>query len=422
LDVGFIVGGTYGDGIIKPRSTIGWSWSAALSNYGFFSCAYEDLQNMVDPYMKPEGYTSEKFENLEIDNIQENDQNYPDIILILNETFCDLSVYTDIQVDWDYLGDFYNKSNTIYGKAVVSEVGITNNSEYELLTSNSMYLLRSNSPFNYMNLTGHNIVQYLKAFNYSTWGMHCGTATNYSRNKAYPELGFDTILLGEDFFRKETYGNRSWLDTDNYQDLIKEYETDGENPRFMYMLTFQNHGSFEQNDSALDTVHTTNDYGDLTDDVNEYLTSISLTAQAFTELIDYFSEVDRDVIICMVGDHAPSFISELPNSHDLSEDERQIAMRTVPYAIWTNFTMECSDFTDYTSITDLIPMVLNIAGIPLDTYYQDIIDLHNQVPIRTSMGTYVDISGNIEQYSEESQYYNEITKYYCMEYDILTDY
>jgi phosphoglycerol transferase MdoB-like AlkP superfamily enzyme len=424
LDIGFVIVGTCGDGLIKPRSTVGCIWSDAMRDYGFFSCVLEDIQDMIDPYVKPDGYDSESVEAIETGSVQDDNQDaqdYPDIIFILNETFCDLSVYTDIQTDSNYLEEFYNKSNAIYGKAVVSEVGVTNNSEYEFLTSNSMYLLRSNAPFNYVDLSGHNIVQYLNSFHYETWGMHCAKATNYSRDTAYPALGFDNIVLGTEYFIRNWNGNRAYLDSDNYQELIKQYESGGENPRFLYMLTYQNHGSFEQNDSELDTVHTINDYGDLTDDVNEYLSSISLTAQAFTELTDYFSEVDRDVIICMVGDHAPSFITELPNSYNLDEDEKQIAMRTVPYVIWSNFEMETSDYTEYTTITDLAPMVLNIAGIPLDTYYQELIDLHNQVPIRTSMGTYVDLLGNIESYSKGSKYYDEITKYYCMEYKILTN-
>lgn len=419
LDLGFIFGSTYGDGIIKPRSTVGWSWEYAISEYGFFSCVFEDIQNMIDPYVKPDSYDSKILVDVDSEPPRIEDE-YPDIILILNESFCDLSIYTDIQADQEYLSNFYDNENAIYGHAIVPEIGMTNNSEYELLTSNSMYLLRSNAPFNYVDLSGHNVVRYLKEFNYDTWGMHCGLETNYSRNTAYPELGFDKILLGADAFKKGLYGNRAWLDYDNYQDLIAQYESGGEAPRFLYMLTLQNHGSFEKNKSKWDTVHTKNDYEDLTDDVNEFLTSIALSADAFQTLTDYFAEVEREVIICMVGDHAPSFIIELPNSYNLSEDNKQIALRTVPYVIWSNFETEISDFSEYASITDLVPMILHTAGIPLDTYYQKILDLHNQVPVRTSSGIYMDKSEAAGAYAENSPYYSEITEYYCMEYHILT--
>jgi len=66
----------------------------------------------------------------------------PDIFLILNETFYDILLVSEIQTDKEYMGNFYDKNNAIYGHAVVPNFGRgTNKSEYELLTSNSNYLL-----------------------------------------------------------------------------------------------------------------------------------------------------------------------------------------------------------------------------------------------------------------------------------------
>ena len=56
--------------------------------------------------------------------------------------------------------------------------------------------------------------------------------------------------------------------------MLSKYEDNQDGPRFMYLLTYQNHGGYEQNDNEYDTVYIQKELGDLTDDVNEYLSSV----------------------------------------------------------------------------------------------------------------------------------------------------
>ena len=352
-------------------------------------------------------------------------QRTPDIILILNESFSDLETYTNINADIDYMDGFYNIPGATYGYAVVPSIGGgTNNSEFELLTSKSMYLLQ-HAPFTYMDqvLLSRGIVNYLNDLGYETTGMHCANPDNYSRNTAYPAMGFEKTRLGQDSFTyNEMNGNRPWLDSDNYRDLIERYETADDEPRFMFLLTYQNHGGYEQNDSSMDTVHTQKDFGELTDEVNEFLSSIYLSCQAFKELTNYYSTVDRDVIICMVGDHAPSFVSSLPAKKDREIGDEGINMRCVPYVIWSNFDADLSDvYTDCASMVDLVPMVLHAAGVPLSSFYQEILNMHEILPIRTSSGQYVDRDSIIGNYDSSDKYYDQMKLYYYLEYNSLLE-
>ena len=275
---------------IKPQKTIGWSWKDSAGRYGYLCYLLEDAGHTLHPITEPEGYSLDFLTEVEIPEAQEADEK-PDIILILNESFFDFGVYTDIKADTDYLSRFYGLEGAVYGYAVSPMIGGgTNNTEYELLTSNSMYLLNADAPFNYLDLKkGENLIRFLDSIGYETCGMHCATPTNYSRDKAYPALGFDHVILGKSQFETlQYYGNRPWLDADNYQDMIKTYECLGEEPRFIYLLTYQNHGGYEQNPSEFDKVHTNADFGEFTDDVNEYLTGVQMSAEAFRELTDYF--------------------------------------------------------------------------------------------------------------------------------------
>lgn len=416
------------------NSSFELTWSNYIQRNGFAISTVRDIGNKANPVLIPDGYDVAILNDIYVEkDVDITDK--PDVIIILNETFYDLNKYMDVNADVDYMSDLYNIDDSVTGYCVIPNIGGgTNNSEFELLSSKSMYLLQMSAPFMYLSneIEQRSVVRFFDNFDYATTAMHCGGINNYSRNIAYPAMGFDNIYLGpDDFSYISNNGNRSWLDSDNYQDLIDHYETEtgmeNENvsktdPQFMFLLTFQNHGGYEQNDDSLDTVHTQNDFGDLTDDINEFLSSIQLSCSAFKELTEYFAEVDRDVIICMVGDHAPSFASNLPARDDNEIDNDSINLRSVPYVIWSNFDADLSSvYTDYASMVDLVPMVLHAAGLPLSTYYQYILDLHETVPIRTSTGLYVDRDLHIGTYEPSDKYYEQMRLYYYMEYNSLLE-
>ncbi|MBQ8305569.1 MAG: LTA synthase family protein [Blautia sp.] len=409
---------------IKKKTAITFSWSDGIKGFGFGICAVEDAEMALFPYKMPEGYSVQAVpEEPEAKAGRIPADQYPDVILILNETFCDLDIYTDLQPDKDYLADFYGIDNAVYGHAITPrEGGGTNNSEYELLTANSLYLIRNSAPFNFVDFSkaDNHAVTYFHQLGYDTYAMHYGVPGTYSRNKAYKDMGFDHITLGKDSFSYHgKNGNRSCLDSDNYHDLTDQYEAGGDAPRFMYLLTLQNHVGWEQNEDSLDTVHTGVDFGDLTDDINEYMSTIELSAHAFRKLTEYFETVDRPVIVCMVGDHAPSFIKDLPCGQDYTEEEAAMARRTVPYVIWSNRKLSYPENTGYASMTDLLPLIAESAGLPESAYYRMILTLRDTLPVRTSYGRYRTTEGEIGIFKKSSPYYDLLQKYYYLEYNGL---
>ena len=422
--LGAIVLAALNNTAIKPRSAMAWTWYEGVRDYGYPSCIYEDVEKRLHAVIKPEGYSTEAVNAISLREPGGSHTERPDIILILNETFYDLSVYADPEPDWDYLAPFYSLDNAVYGRAIVPTIGGgTNNTEYELLVSNAFYLMQIYAPFNYINLSKPpmGVVSYLKDFGYSSAGMHCGGKTNYARNRAYPELGFDTVVLGTEPFVIQNYGHRIRLDAGVYRSLIEQYESMEEGPRFLYLLTYQNHGDYEKNDPELDTVHTRRDFGDLTDDIDEYMSSISLSAQAFAELTAYFETVDRPTIVCMLGDHAPMFINQLESDEALTEYEEQIVKRMVPYVVWANFDLGFAEKHDLVSVTDLMPMILEAAGFPLSTYYQTLLQLHEALPVRTSNGLCMDADGNYSEFdwTDDTPSAALLRQYYYMEYNLL---
>lgn len=419
-----IYGGYFSSYALKPRKTIEWIWTEAYYAYGYMACTIESIDSSLHAVNKPEGYSEEVLDEIMVENSKTEESADPDVILILNETFFDLRQITDIETDVPYMENLDGMENLLSGYAVIPSIGGgTNSSEYELLTSNSLQLMPGVTPFNTLDLAGANsIVSHLNSLGYSSTGAHTESSVNYSRGRGYRDLGFEHAYFSEDFTDLEAYYDR-WFKTDEsvYKNLIRWYEdAEEENPRFFYLLTIQNHGGWERSDEAYDTVHVQTDYGYLNDQVNEYLTSIKMSDEAFSELTDYFSTVDRPVIVCMLGDHAPWFAANIIDE-DYSEEEKELLLRTVPLYIWANYELEEQELGQI-SMNYVVPTLLEVADIDLSPYYQYMLNLKEEVPILSSYGVYYDTAGNLYQYDEEASAYTEaVNQYFYLEYNNLQE-
>ena len=217
------------------------------------------------------------------------------------------------------------------------------------------------------------------------------------------------------------HGNRASLDLVYYSHLIESYETlSTDGPLFMYMLTYQNHGGYDKNDASLDTVHTGSDLGESTQSVNEFLTSMAMSAEAFRDLVAYFSTVDRPVILCMVGDHAPSIISQIPAEKERSSAREQLDKRVIPYVIWSNYGADLSACPEYTSTFGLMPEVLRAAGLPLTPFFRAVLEMKEEYPVFVSNGLVMSADGSILSYGPEDPAFRSVTEYLYMEYNAMT--
>ncbi|MBR4078158.1 MAG: LTA synthase family protein, partial [Oscillospiraceae bacterium] len=415
--------GYFGDPPMKPKQTVGWLWREAYEQYGFAPCTVESFLTLFHTIVEPEGYDAAAMDAMEIPPQKSSPNKTPDIILILNESLYDLSLITDLNADTEYLQSFRRKD--IYtGYAVVPAYGGgTNSSEYELLTSNSMALLPGVTPFNTLDLTQANsIVSHLSALGYETLGCHSESGENYYRSRGYPALGFDRIYFDTDFNGKTYHHNRYYeSDESLYDNLTAWYDEMAESPRFLYLLTIQNHGSWDHNPTSADTVHAASDYGEYDDDVDEYLTGISQSDEAFRQLTEHFANVDRPVIICMVGDHCPNFANRIiDNKH--SPEDAQLLYRSTPMLIWANYDLGLQNKNLGTmSLNFVIPTLLELADVSLTPYYQTMLELKTRVPVLTAYGTCVDSNGQELPLEKDLPFIREVQNYFHWEYNNLSE-
>ena len=359
---------------------------------------------------QPDGYSEEAIQKLE-KKYSSNDKDYsktdvkdPTIIVIMNESFSDLSVLGDLQTNIP-LTPFIDslKENTTKGYALSSVFGAkTPNSEWEYLTGNSMAFLPAGSVVyqQYISDTPTSIVSNLKDDGYTCVAMHPYYATGWSRNQVYPKIGYDEMHFIDDF--DQTKILREYItDQELYDKIIERYESRGANEKLYLMgITMQNHGGYgEPYDNFYEGCYK---IGRSYTDANQYLSLVHESDKAVKNLIEYFSKVDDPVEIVFFGDHQPSLNSNFypllngKGMSGLTEDELE-ALYTVPFFIWTNYDTP-EETVDITSLNFLSTMTLERAGIELPAYNKFLADMMETVPAINSRG----------YYSKEKQCYQHI--------------
>ena len=408
----------------------GWSLELNYYRYSFVIGTMDNLRRAFSSVRKPDGYDEKLISGASGSAALRSE--YPDVILILNETYYDIDHLIGLETDVPYMEN-YNALNGYKGYAAVPQAGGgTNASEYELLTGNTLSLLNTGTPFNDLDLeNSRNIVEYLKKLGYTTMAAHSEPPQNYHRKKAWTDMGFESVYFHEDFSGREYYGTR-WFPTDSsvFKDFRRFYEAMPESrPRFAYLLTMQNHGDWNMNDSGLDLVHIENDHGISEynhERLNEYLTCIKLTDDFIEELTEYFSKTGRDVVICMAGDHSPSFLKEIAADPSVSN----LGKRQVPYLIWRNFEADYDGMPENHNIDlcALTPLALLYAGLPISPYYNQLISLSSDVTCLTGITIksgskdsdgYVRSDGSTEAINSPTELSEMVRDYYYMVYNNL---
>ena len=214
---------------LKPKYTFKWSWESSYHTYGFAASSVESFFNLFNLYVEPDGYSPEAVKAIAEKVMEESavstaESVKPDVFLILNESFFDLSLVTDLNTDTELMPRISHMDNLYAGYAVVPNTGGgTNASEYEMLTSNTLETINAPAPFNLIDMSdSFSAVALFKEMGYVTTAAHVATGSNYSRQKGYPAMGFDNVHFIEDFTDLEFYGARK-RETDQscYRNLLR---------------------------------------------------------------------------------------------------------------------------------------------------------------------------------------------------------
>ena len=412
-----ILFGTPVNKILKIK-TLSWNLQEVYHRNGLVLNCMQDLKGRgVD---KPEGFTEEKYNIIcrelnEPDTLLNSTHNYPNIILIVNESWFDMHQICNYSAN-EEMPFIHSLQNLVKGY-MLNPNTTTGNSEYEILTSNSLYIRKNTVPFLEGNLLQENsMVKNLKQIGYTTYALHSEPGFSYNRVNAYQTLGFDyRIFLKDerDRFSEDEIVRESVSDATLFREIIKQYElAQSSCPKFIYCLTMQNHGGY--NLGGISKLDVREDFGVYTDELEEYLGLLQYTDEAFKELVSYFEKIDDDTIICMVGDHAPIVADSI---YDKGEKlyEKKVTMHSTPVIIWANYPLNDPKDLGHSSMIYLAETLFEFSGLPLTAYYKYIKDMKEEIPI-VGLGYYKGVNGKYYDFEDESPYEEILRKYLYLEY------
>ena len=340
----------------------------------------------------------------------------PNILFIMNESF----------TDYRYIGDFENSymvmpfydsliksSNCINGELAVSIYGgNTANTEFEVLTGVSTFLLpKDTTAFNlYMNSSVYSIVDYFEDIGYETVAFHPSAATNYNRDNAYTNLGFNQIYFQEDYNDLETLRDYTVSDMSDYKHVIELFDNKPKEQKyFLFNVTVQNHGPFDKYSNDFEYRFRFSKAG--MENTEQYLSCLNYSDEALEYLITYLKDYDEDVLLVFFGDHQPkvdeSFYEMLfskPSEQWLGTEER--LKYCVPYFVWSNFDSNFTISEKIISANYLGVEIIELLGLPETGYYKYLNNLRKEYPVISISG----ISSDGETYTTDKKCINNYEK------------
>ena len=345
-------------------------------------------------------------EEADIDNANNNaanntaitdKSNYPNIIVVMDEAFSDLSVLGDFDTNTDYMPFVHSlekgNENTITGYLNTSVCGgNTADTEFEFLTGNTMAFLPVGSiPYQqYIKSKTPSLASYLKSIGYATYAQHPYYGSGWNRDTVYPLLGFDNLSFMQDY-SNQRFVRKYISDETSFDKIIETYENkpDGQ-PAFIFNVTMQNHGGYTDTYYGFDNTVTADKLNNSA--LDQYLSLIKMTDEDLNSLIDYFSNVDEKTIVVFFGDHQPNdtvassvLAANGMDYNNLSNEELKLRYQ-VPYVIWANYDIDEATGED-TSVNYLAANVLKAAGVPTNDYQSFLLKLKEEYPIISAVRT-----------------------------------
>ena len=313
----------------------------------------------------------------------------PNIIVIMDEAFSDPAILGDFTVNQDYMLFVHSllegTENTVSGWLNVSVLGgNTANTEFEYLTGNTMAFLPQGSiPYQqYINESAPSLASHLASLGYQTVAMHPYNASGWDRDTVYPAMGFSEMYFLPDF--ENPHKVRNYVsDQSDFEKIIEIYENKGDSPLFLFNVTMQNHSSYTE---SFDNFDPQIEVEGGSQTLNNYLSLLSLSDEALSELIAYFEGQEEDTVIVFFGDHQTTnsviepILKQNGKSSSTLTEEEQADRYKVPFFIWANFDIEEETGVE-TSANYLGAKTLEAAGVPMDGYFTYLSGLSETVPV-----------------------------------------
>lgn len=358
----------------------------------------------------------------------------PNIVVVMNESFSDLTSYLEgYETSTDpmpFVRSLMQQENVISGTcAVSSDMGTgTANSEFEFLTGNSMAYFKGNTPYvQFIDTETPSLASELAGRGYRTQAMHAYERAGYNRVKVYDRFGFQQYKGIEDFDVDIDVARGYPTDETNYRQLIKDFEENrGGAPQFLFNITMQNHGGYYASDYEWPVrVHEVAPVESYDDSVIAYESSVRMADDALRQLISYLETVDEPTVLLFFGDHEPRLSNEFYSSWFTDENgldlETTAQLHKTPFFIWGNYDLntDAAAKGSTVSLNYLSTVLFQAAGIKLSPYQEYLADLRMEHPVITAR-YFTDAFGS-KIGSTPTAFTDSIREYQWLQYNCVFD-
>lgn len=308
----------------------------------------------------------------------------PDIVVIMNESFADLRCYgaqiaPEIYRDWDEI-----LARSAHGTAYSSVFGgNTPNAEYEFLTGDSL-LFYTGTPIPYETAIRQDVPALpglLAQLGSGTVAMHPNEGIVWSREQVYPKLGFErSVFLPE--YENTDQIRRFVSDRANYTQVLRVLE-EADGPQFLFNVTIQNHGSYEEEDFA--DLNALLDSRTGCSQACQYLTLVKESGAALKEFLQQLEQRPRKTYVVFFGDHQPWVDEAFYSQYESGQDAQEHLRYQVPYFIWCNQSQEEQQLP-LCGLNDLQLYLAGQAGLPLTGYQKLLAQVAQRYPVVCAQG------------------------------------
>lgn len=331
-----------------------WNWQfgnqwKTANQYMSRGVVYSFLHSIPEAFsLPPEGYDEERAEEIlaDYETVDMPEDKKINIISIMLEAYCDLSIYDSV----DFVIDPYQNFHELQSESYWGDL-YTNIFAAGTITTERSFLTGYGNP-DIDAVPTESYVRYFKEQGYYTEAMHPCYGWFYDRKNINSCLGFDNFdyyentysLIDEDTLQKNTYSG-FLRDYDFFDYIWKGFEEAKQNKTkyFNFSVTYQNHGPYPSESGGMEYVSWKDGYTEAEYNIlNNYLSEIASTDEAIGHLYEYISQEDEPVVLIMFGDHKPwlgdnnSVYEMLDIDFDMDTVEGGENYYETPYVLYAN--------------------------------------------------------------------------------------
>ncbi|WP_375714139.1 LTA synthase family protein [Rhizobium sullae] len=227
----------------------------------------------------------------------DGDEEPPLIVIWQSESFIDLRHFEVKNLKLPNL-DRLRKRAAQWGRMTsVFEGGYTLRTEFAVLSGLQPDDVHIDASYPYLSASQYADVVWpnkLKEAGWKTQFIHPYDRTFFLRHKAMPQLGFDHMMMLDEFDHNLERDGPYVSDQALTKNVIREIEKDPDIKNFLFVASMANHGPWEAGR-----------VGDLTDPVEIYSELLRRADHALGNLAHHLDTLDRPVWLLFYGDHAP---------------------------------------------------------------------------------------------------------------------